>query len=323
MFPEASARGCGLMDARDKNYRISAFRFLAWAAAVMMEAFRPGFPKVVRIETTNLCNARCTFCPHAYMVRKKGVMPQELFEKIVTECAEGGCKVLHLHNFGEPLMDRQLPQRIQFAKEKGIGFVKIFSNGSLLCNGAAEGLLNCGLDEIKISVDGADAAEFNELRRGLDYGRTVENVKRFRRMRDLNGLKHPIITATCVQTSSRKRTREVLREVVDRVIFADLHNWGGAGRLLGTRRIRQPCSRLWQTFTVLVGGEVALCCMDYEGGVILGHCGQQNIAEIWMDHPYREVRKLHRESEQHRIQLCKECSMSFFQPTLSSYKRDG
>jgi len=310
------------MNAVGKMAQIGGFCFLSRVVAATMEVFRSKFPKVVRIETTNHCNARCTFCPRASIGRKKGFMARELYEKIVTECAEGGCSVLHLHNFGEPLLDRRLPELIRFAKEKGINWIKIFTNGALLRDGVARELLKSGLDEIKISMDGASAVEFDRLRLGLDHARVLQNVMAFKEMRDLCGLKHPIITATCVQTSSRKKTRETLRDVADKVAFADLHNWGGEGRLLRKRHVRQPCSRLWQTFTILVTGEVALCCMDHAGKIVLGHCGRQTIADIWKSRSYREVRRLHRNSEQHRMLLCNECSMSFFPPTLSYYTND-
>jgi MoaA/NifB/PqqE/SkfB family radical SAM enzyme len=169
------------MHTAGKSPSVRGLRLLAWAAAMAMETFRSEFPKVVRIETTNHCNARCTFCPRASMDRKKGFMAQELFGKIVAECVGRGVSVLHLHNFGEPLMDIRLPQRIRFAKDRGIASIKIFSNGSLLCNGLAEELLNSGLDEIKISMDGANALEFNRLRKGPDHARIIENVRSFKR----------------------------------------------------------------------------------------------------------------------------------------------
>jgi len=50
----------------------------------------------------------------------------------------------------------------------------------------------------------------------------------------------------------------MLKDVADRVIFADLHNWGREGKRLKKQRIGQPCARLWKPFTILHTGEVAL-----------------------------------------------------------------
>ena len=99
------------------------------------------FPAVVRIETTNACNARCIICPHGDIRRPIRHMDDDLFTRIVDECAACGCREVHLHNFGEPLLDKRLEDRVRYAKNKGLPKVKIFSNGSLLSERRARGLI--------------------------------------------------------------------------------------------------------------------------------------------------------------------------------------
>ena len=38
-------------------------------------------PDIVQIESTNLCNAKCVFCPRDDMHRRQGVMEMDLFRK--------------------------------------------------------------------------------------------------------------------------------------------------------------------------------------------------------------------------------------------------
>ena len=128
------------------------------------------FPPLVRIETVNACNSRCAICRHYAMARGRTDGPG-LFEQIVDECAVWGCGEIHLHNFGEPLLDDRLEDRVRYAKQKGIAKVTIFSNGSLLDESRAAGLIAAGLDEIKISFDGADKEEFERIRRPLKFER--------------------------------------------------------------------------------------------------------------------------------------------------------
>jgi radical SAM protein with 4Fe4S-binding SPASM domain len=277
-----------------------------------MSLYRGKFPRTVRVETTNHCQADCSFCPRSTIGRAKGFMKQELFEKVVRECADGGCRLIHLHGFGEPLLDKQLPERIRFCKQSGIPRVKIFTNGDLLRGELAQRLLESGVDEIKISIDGADAKEFNLLRVGLDHGKVLENVKAFRKLRDqVEAAKPKIVAATC-QTSNREQTEKMLDGVVDRIDFTHIHNWGGALGQLTAKRVRKPCDRLWRTFTVLVNGDASLCCLDYSGKVILGNVNQHRITEIWNNERYRELRRLHRESRQDQIPLCSNCTKCFF-----------
>lgn len=289
---------------------------IALASRVMagaLELSRGRFPRVVRIETTNHCNAACTFCPRDSIGRAKTFMEQDLFEKIIRQCAAGGVRTIHMHNFGEPLLDKRLPERIRFAKDQGIRRVKIITNGALLRGKMAEGLLASGVDEIRVSLDGANAEEFNKLRVGLDHAGVIENTRSFRRLRDElrpNGL--PKIIGTCVLSSDKERTSELLKGVVDRVIWKSLHNWAGTRWLFGEQKVRKPCDRVWRTFTILVNGDVALCCLDHSGRTLLGNCRERTIGEIWNSEGYQAIRRLHRDSRQEEIAVCKGCTKSFY-----------
>ena len=80
----------------------------------------PIWPEIVQIESTNICNAKCVFCPRDEMHRAQGVMSRELFRKIVDECAALGITHVRMHNYGEAFLDRHLIEKVRYAKEKGI-----------------------------------------------------------------------------------------------------------------------------------------------------------------------------------------------------------
>ena len=65
--------------------------------------------------------------------------------------AANGCGEVHLHNLGEPLLDRQLEDKIRYAKERKIKKVRIFTNGSLLTASRSRSLIQAGLDEFAAS----------------------------------------------------------------------------------------------------------------------------------------------------------------------------
>ena len=73
-------------------------------------------PYKVNIEPTNLCNIGCKFCPtsdHALVrsVRPQGVMPFDLFRKIVDDLGEfpDKIKLTELYQDGEPLINKNFP----------------------------------------------------------------------------------------------------------------------------------------------------------------------------------------------------------------------
>lgn len=269
------------------------------------------FPGTIRIETTNQCNARCVICPRKDMTRPVSIMNREMFARIVDECADHKLKTLHMHNFGEPLLDRSLFDRIGYAKQKGIRHVKIFSNGSLLNKDNAARLLDSGLDEIKVSIDGADRQEYESIRVGLKYGTVIENIRGLANERNRRGLKRPKILVACCTTSDRTRSMDNLKGLVDGYSFGRLHNWGDQG---GRNRslCRKPCYRIWSTFTILADGSVSLCCLDFDGKIILGSLAEgASITQIWTNERYRRMRQLHRSGNQSDISICRTCTKSF------------
>jgi hypothetical protein len=272
------------------------------------------FPRVVRIETTNCCNAQCVICPHRSMKRAKEIMSEGLFTRLVDESAASGCREVHLHNFGEPLLDPRLADRVRYVKSKGVPKVKIFSNGSLADEGRGRSLIEAGLDEIKISFDGSTREEFEAIRTPLAFDQVVENVHRLVAMR--NEMKSPMkITINCCSTSDQAGTMRALEKVVDGFSFDKVHNWATEEvdqNASPTGRVRKPCSRLWRTFTVLANGDVALCCLDYDGKHLLGRIdANTSMADVWASQAYRTVRRQHARGRQGELELCRTCSKSF------------
>ena len=278
-------------------------------AGSALDAVNRGFPAVVRLETTNACNARCVICPHHEMRRPIATMDDGLYARLIDECATAGCREVHLHNFGEPLLDRKIEDRITYAKGKGIRKVKIFCNGSLLTAARGRRLMEAGLDEIKVSFDGATREEFERIRTPLKFDAVVENIFEFVKLRDAARSKLKIRVACC-STTDKEATMQFLEHVVDDFSFGKLHNWGGQSDQ--KHGIRKPCSRLWRTFTVLANGDVSLCCLDYDGQQLLGRVDDRHsIRDVWNGQLYREIRRHHRTARQNEISLCANCTKSF------------
>lgn len=288
-----------------------ASRIVCRSVGLVYDSSLGKFPRVVRIETTNACNAKCVICPHPVMTRPVKVMPAGLYQRIIDECAQHQCREVHLHNFGEPLLDKHLEDKVRYAKQKGIRKVKIFSNGSIVSEKRAVALMEAGLDEIKISFDGADKEEFERIRAPLKFDEVVENIHTLLRLRNERQAKLKI-SINCVSTSDKTRTMEILEKAVDDFSFGKIHNWGDGDFAEINSRTRKPCSRVWRTFTVLVNGDVALCCLDYDGKHLLGRVDEKTtIASIWHNPRYLELREFHRQAQMHKIDLCAKCSKSY------------
>jgi hypothetical protein len=264
----------------------------------------PRLPEIVQIEATNICNAKCTFCPRDDMGRKQGVMDFDLYTRIVDECARLGIGHVRMHNYGEAFVDKRLPEKIRYAKQRGIREVGVITNGSLLGDDVSKAVIEAGLDAINISLDAAGRDTFESTRLGLKYDKVIANVEGLVRIRQELGRRHPKLILSFVrQRNSAEEQAFIERwsKVADKVHITDLHNW--AGTLEGRADIRFPCYRQWLTFTVLWDGRVSLCCADFDGRVVLGDLRDSSIEAI----AYRRVRREHLESGGPAI--CRNCDL--------------
>jgi len=268
----------------------------------------PRMPEIVQIESTNICNAKCVFCPRDEMQRRQGIMSVELFRKIVDECADLGITHVRMHNYGEAFMDRKLVEKVRYAKQKGIREVGMISNGSLITEPVARGMIEAGLDAINISVDASGKEVFEATRIGLKYDKVIANIERLVRLRTESGKRRPKLILSFVRqhnSADEAAFIEHWRSIADKIHITDLHNW--AGTLNTESDVNYPCYRPWLTFTVLWDGRVSLCCADFDGKTILGNLNTQTIAEIWNAEPYRNVRREHLESG--GPDVCRACDL--------------
>lgn len=268
----------------------------------------PRWPEIVQIEATNVCNAKCVFCPRDEMQRTQGIMSMDLFRKIVDECAALGIAHVRMHNYGEAFIDRQLVDKIAYAKRAGIREVGLISNGSLITEPVARGIIEAGLDAINISLDAAGREVFEATRIGLNYDKVVAAIDRILRLRAELGRTRPKVILSFVrQGNSAEEEAFIARwgARADKIHVTDLHNW--AGTLHGHSDVRYPCYRQWLTFTVLWDGRVALCCADFDGKEILGDLRTASIRDIWNSDRYRAVRRA--QLEHGGPSICQACDL--------------
>jgi wyosine [tRNA(Phe)-imidazoG37] synthetase (radical SAM superfamily) len=195
-------------------------------------------PTVLMIENTNLCNAECVMCPRDTLSRKRGFMDFPLFEKIIEASSESRKPVTHLHGFGEPMLDKLLPDKIRLAKECGITQTYIVTNASRLFPETSRKIIGAGLDKMKISFYGTDEASYNSTMKRLDFKVTLQNIKDFLRIRKEMKSESPRLVLQYLPNETNQAkvaefrslwTPLIDRRVGDTLNIATLHNYGEEG----------------------------------------------------------------------------------------------
>jgi MoaA/NifB/PqqE/SkfB family radical SAM enzyme len=271
------------------------------------------------IETYNVCNLRCIMCPYPAMKREKVLMSLDLFKKIIDDAARSGIREIGLNFYNEPLIDRLLFERIKYAKAKGLK-VCFSSNGTLLTDEMIDSLLDSGLDLITFSFDGATREVYEQIRVGADFEKTRNNIINMIEKRNKRGLKKPTISVYLVAQKGNYREtgafRALWQGLADRVSTGEVDSRKTDDLLPDVLRSKArsrriyPCRRLFEVMTVMSNGQVALCCFDFDGSVILGDLNRQTISEIWNSAESKKIRQAHLESRGDKIKLCHEVNCS-------------
>jgi radical SAM protein with 4Fe4S-binding SPASM domain len=293
--------------------RIPPYRAVYHKAIVAKAARASDFPLELSIETINLCNARCTICSHPDMQRKKGKMPEAMVYSLIDQAA-GRVARLFLSGFGEPLLDNRLRDFIKYAQDKGIDNISIVTNGYLLKPELAESLIDAGLNEIIISIDGFTRETYEQIRLGLKFDTLIENI---RGLSSLANRRRTDISISCVELvhnrNEKKQARTLFGGVVDSIYFRQAQGW--------TRRYGQelagytphfelnkiPCRYLWDSATVYIDGTVPTCCLDYEAEGKMGNVNHTRLEDIWRGIEYAMYRKSHIEGLKNELSPCNKC----------------
>ena len=141
-------------------------------------------PREVYIEPTNRCNELCQTCPRTFFTREpEADLDMARFVSVLDQFP--GVERVVLHGVGEPLLARDLPQMVAEANRRGAR-VLFNTNALALHRRLAEQLVRAGLDELRVSMDAADARIYRAIR-GVDgYAKAMRRTSDFcRLLRDL------------------------------------------------------------------------------------------------------------------------------------------
>lgn len=253
----------------------------------------------LRFEVSTRCNYNCIICPREKLTRKKETMSfalfRMLFDKINRETSQ--YNTLTFPGMGEPLLDKSLDKKIEYAKKKDFK-VLILTNASLLSIDRFKKLEGLGVDSIRVSF----------------YGNTPESYRSVHRVKDINLFKK--IRGNLTKICKIKKAAQILLtynvvensndSLVDSWIDywqdkADLlevwrpHNWvdGKNYRKVQKKKLK-TCGRPFKTpLQVQVDGTVNMCCFDFDGKLLLGNLKTQTLKEIFRSPMFKKILRRH------------------------------
>lgn len=174
-------------------------------------------PRSIYIEPTSRCNELCQQCPRTLLSREDDRdLSFDNFRAIVDQFPV--LERVVLHGLGEPLLNKDLPRMVRYLKERGT-YVLFNSNGILLNEKRGQALIDAGLDEYRLSMDGATREMYAHVR-GVDaFDKIWRNVRAFRALQKAQNANKPVVSLWF--TAMRENLHE-LPQLIDLAAQAEI-----------------------------------------------------------------------------------------------------
>ena len=288
---------------------------------------------IYNIETTNACNMQCQMCPRTTMMtRKVETMDMAVFEKIIDqikpftedEITEWECfaemkygvkkndisenhfflyvipKVLVLHGYGDPLLDKHMPERVKLLTERNIP--SYFS-----CNPAninidrTLAIFESGLGYIKYSIESVDDMRHKQIRGvASNFSDSYKKIIHLLDMKKEYNYKTTfVITMLDLANECQDKEFEDLKKsFAGRDVYVYLKSQDQKwyeGKKQPTKSIHwmEFCQFPWSSMTIKSNGEAVECVEDFNNEIILGDAKKESLYDIWNGEKYRRFRKDH------------------------------
>ena len=329
-----------------KRYaRVFSFKRLANFAAVLSSMGlswllrRPivwGRPFMLMVEPTNFCNLKCPLCPsgNGQMLRPRGTMELGDFEKLVDELGDEVFMMM-MWNQGEPYINKCFNQMVRYAHDAGI-FTFTSTNGHFVRNDEqAQAIVESGLDEIIVSLDGVDQETYEKYRVGGQIERVFDGIRRLVKAKETLRSLTPLINLQFIVMKHNEgdlAEAEALAEglQVDKFLVktAQVYSADDAeeflpeeerfrryeendGELLVKGQPARGCKVLWYSSMVNWNGAVAPCCFDKDVDFEMGQAFKDgSFDEIWQGRAYMDFRQKIL-ADRNAVDMCRNCSEGY------------
>ncbi len=337
------------------------------------ESCRSDYPVVYNIETTNACNMRCRMCPRTTrMDRKITFLENDFYSDVIKQLKphneelwsewEEFCnrtygiasdsppsenhfflyvipKVIQLHGYGDPLLDKNLGNVIKQLTENGLESYFSCNPANIDVDKTIE-MMESGLDYLKYSFESTDDDEFKQIRgNAANFTQAYLKTLKIIDIKERLGLKTKIvITMIDVNRENQKEDFQRLcdafskknvyiylksedqqwyREDETLKNYLDKRNRNlPTGNCHGTGAIHwlEVCRHPWMSITIKSDGFVASCMEDYNNEIVLGNANNIDLCDIWNGEEYKKFR-----NDQFNLTPCIKCTEECDMPLVGKF----
>ena len=189
--------------------------------------------------------------------------------------------------------------------------LKMNTNATLLNDKLIHQILKSGVTDLVFSVDSYYKEEFESLRVNANFEKVVENIKKFKSIKDEFYSNSSCITrASGVQVSEKqdaKKFEKFWKEYVDFVIMVRMLDRWDLYNNTKDMAATTPCHYLGRNLSIYFDCSVNPCDIDYEGKLSVGSVKDSTIHKLWNGEKYRQIFDMHKNNNRQNYFPCDRC----------------
>jgi MoaA/NifB/PqqE/SkfB family radical SAM enzyme len=268
---------------------------------------RPPMPRSVKIEVTSRCDLRCFFCSVTYKQRDAGDINPDFLCRLLSELKDAGIQEVGLFWLGEPLLVKELPAYVAYAKKIGIPYVFITTNGRLATTDRIVPLIESGIDSIKFSINASNREDYIKICGVNAFDQVIQNIQNIQKIR--GGASKPSIYASTVFDPNSPATYESLKSLiepyVDELYPLRLYGNHSYGQRIGSgekneekvpKRTLESMLPCWSLFTlphISYDGYLSACYCDHDHRFYMADLKTTSFKDAWHSTKLVELRRKH------------------------------
>jgi radical SAM protein with 4Fe4S-binding SPASM domain len=315
-----------------KAWNVLLLKSSFYISSILKKPIHWGTPMAVSIEPTTACNLRCPQCPSGLrqFSRPTGNLKINTNEKIL----EGLGKNLQYINYyfqGEPFINPDFLSLVKSARKRGI-YVLTSTNAHFISSETADKVVDSGLSEVIISIDGTTQETYEDYRIEGDLAKVLEGTRNLVKSRANLKSKFPIITFQFLVTQKNEHQIPELQKIADEIGVDNVnlktiqiydfekgndlipqnqkysrYKKDSSGNYKIKNKLRNSCWRSWSSCVFTWDGSVVPCCFDKDAKHEIGNISKSEFKTIWKGAINKDFRQkvLRNRNE---IDICKNCS---------------
>ena len=288
-------------------------------------------PSFISVEPYNFCQLQCPECPVSQRkATEKAFINEKVYFKTIDELKY---KLIHVIFYfqGEPLLNKKLPEMIQYAHKQRI-FTSTSTNAQALNPEMAREIVLSGLDKLIISIDGSTQEVYEQYRVGGDHEKAISGVRNIvewkRQLKSIT----PFVEIQFVVFKTNEHQMREMKTLskslnADRLVFktAQLYDFENGHKLLTSidkyarykkmangkyaikSKLQNRCWRMWSGSVLNANNDLVPCCFDKNSSHTFGNLKGNSFLSVWHNKKATDFRASILQNRK-QYDMCRNCT---------------